>query len=138
MGFKVFDSHSRDLYGWSNTLVTCVLPELSSLNSWIHNFQSIHKNDIFEIKGVKLRTSLHVCTNSNLNCTVTVATVPVYSICYSMMKSLHLAKFGGWRFLSGDNMHNHSNIKKLCRTVSQYILQSISILLYKLFIIFTN
>lgn len=54
MGFKVFDSHARDLYGRSNINGTCVLLELPSLNCLIYYFQSIHNIDIFEIKEVKI------------------------------------------------------------------------------------
>ena len=54
VGFKIFDSHARDLYGRSHPQGTCVLLEVSSLNSLVHYFQSIHNNDIFEVKGVQI------------------------------------------------------------------------------------
>ena len=54
MGLKIFDSHTRDIYGRSHPQGTCVLLEVSSLNSLVHYFQSIHNNDIFELKGVKI------------------------------------------------------------------------------------
>ena len=92
MGFKVFDSHARDLFGRNNINGTCTLLQLSSLNNLIHYFQSVHNNDIFEVKGVtihKVQSNIDTngnnaldCTNFNLSCTVAV-----YSICYSTMKS---------------------------------------------------
>ena len=92
IGFRVFDSHARDLYGRSNINGTCVLLELSSLNNLIQYFQSIHNNDVFEFKGVKIHkvqgnvrdneNFLHEGSYFNLSCTVAL-----YSICYSIMKS---------------------------------------------------
>ena len=54
MGFKIFDSHARDLYGRGHPQGTCVLLEIPSLISLVHYFQSIHDNEIFEIKGVRI------------------------------------------------------------------------------------
>ena len=45
---------NQDIYGRSHPQGTCVLLEVSSLNSLVHYFQSIHNNDIFELKWVKL------------------------------------------------------------------------------------
>ena len=53
MGFKIFDSHVRDLYGRGQPQGTCVLLEVLSLDSLVHYFQSIH-NDIFEVRGVQI------------------------------------------------------------------------------------
>ena len=54
VGLNIFDSHARNIYGRSHPQGTCVLLEVSSLNSLVHYFQSIHNNDIFELKGLKL------------------------------------------------------------------------------------
>ena len=70
---------------------TCVLFEIPSLISLVHYFQSIHHNEIFEIKGVRInqvenstlsQTNTFGMQNFNLNCAVTI-----YSLCYSMIKS---------------------------------------------------
>ena len=56
VGLNIFDSHARNIYGRSHPQGTCVLLEVSSLNSLVHYFQSIHNNDIFELRGVKINT----------------------------------------------------------------------------------
>ena len=56
VGLKILDSHARDIYSRSHPQGTCVLLEVSSLNSLVHYFQSIHNNDIFELRGVKINT----------------------------------------------------------------------------------
>ena len=54
MGFKIFDSHVRDLYGRGQPQGTCVLLDVLSPDSLVHYFQSIHNNDIFEVRGVQI------------------------------------------------------------------------------------
>ena len=54
MGFKIFDSHARDLYSRGQPQGTCVLLEVLSLDSLVHYFRSIHNNDIFEVRGVQI------------------------------------------------------------------------------------
>ena len=49
VGLNVFDSHAKDIYDRSHPQGTCVLLEVSSLNSLVHYFQSVHNNDIFEL-----------------------------------------------------------------------------------------
>lgn len=39
MGFKIFDSHARDLYGRGHPQGTCVLLEIPSLISLVHYFR---------------------------------------------------------------------------------------------------
>ena len=56
VGLNIFDSRARDIYGRSHPQGTCVLLEVSSLNSLVHYFQSIHNNDIFELRRVKINT----------------------------------------------------------------------------------
>ena len=54
MGFKIFDSHARDLYSRGQPQGTCVLLEVLSLDSLVHYFRSIHNNDIFEVRGAQI------------------------------------------------------------------------------------
>ena len=54
MGFKIFDSHVRDLYGRRQPQGTCVLLDVLSPDSLVHYFQSIHNNDIFEVRGIEI------------------------------------------------------------------------------------
>ena len=91
VGLNIFDSHARDIYGRSHPQGTCVLLEVSSLNSLVHYFQSIHNDDIFELKEVninKVQNSTlfqsHACETRkfNMSCAMTV-----YSLCYSVIKS---------------------------------------------------
>ena len=80
MGFKIFDSHARDLSGKGQPQGTCVLLEVPSLDSLVHYFQSTHNNDIFfEVKGVQIenvqnrmvsQNSLNETINFNLSCAV--------------------------------------------------------------------
>ena len=90
MGFKIFDSHVRDLYGRGQPQGTCVLLKVPSLDILVHYFQSIH-NDIFEVRGVQIeniqnrmvsQNSLNETINFNLSCAVAL-----HSLCYSIMKS---------------------------------------------------
>ena len=51
-GYKVFDSHARDMYGNSHSKGTCVLLEIKSMHKLVH-FQSLYGNEhIYELKGV--------------------------------------------------------------------------------------
>ena len=91
VGLNIFNSHARDIYGRSHPQGTCVLLEVSSLNSLVHYFQSIHDNDLFELKGVnsnKVQNSnlfqSHACETRKLNVSCAVAG---YSLCYSVIKS---------------------------------------------------
>lgn len=66
VGLNIFDCHARDR---SHPQGTCVLLEVSSLNSLVHYFQSIHNDDIFELKGcsqsAEQSVSKGVVTQSN-------------------------------------------------------------------------
>ena len=90
MGFKIFDSHARDLYGRGQPQGKCVLLEVPSIDSLVHYFQSIHNNDIFDVRGVQIENvqnrmvsqySVNETTNFNLSCDVAL-----YSLCYSVIK----------------------------------------------------
>ena len=91
MGFKIFDSHVRDLHDRRQPQGTCVLLDVLSPDSLVHYFQSIHNNDIFEVRGVQIeniqnrmvsQNSLNETINFNLSCAVAL-----YSLCYPKMKS---------------------------------------------------
>ena len=92
VGFKIFDSHARDVYGRAHPQGTCVLLEALSLDSLVCYFQSLHNNDMFEVKGVHVNAiqnsivlpqdCAHETVNFNLSCVVAI-----YSQCYSIMKS---------------------------------------------------
>ena len=90
MGFKIFDSHARDLYGRGQPQGTCVLLEVPSLDSLVHYFQSIQNNDIFEVRRVQIENiqnrmvaqySVNEATDFNLSCSVAL-----HSLCYSVIK----------------------------------------------------
>lgn len=51
MGFKLFDMHTRDVYGRGHPQGTHKLLEALSLDRFVYYFQSIHNNDKFEVKG---------------------------------------------------------------------------------------
>ena len=91
MGFKIFDSHARDLYGRGQPQGTCVLLEVPFLDTSVHYFQSIHKNDIFEVRGVQIeniqnrnvsQNSLNETINFNLSCAVALYSLWVYAKVY--------------------------------------------------------
>ena len=91
MGFNIFDSHTRDLYGRGHPQGTCVLLEIPSLISLVHYFQSIHNDGIFEVKGI----CINQVQNSTLSRTSTFGmqkfnlsfAEAIYSPCYSTSKS---------------------------------------------------
>ena len=89
-GFKIFDSHARDLNGRGHPEGTCVLLEVLSLESLVQYFKSIHLNDMFEVKGVKIaevQNNIIPC-NSTLEIELYKSgAVAIYSICYSIIKS---------------------------------------------------
>ena len=92
VGFKIFDSHARDVYGRAHPQGTCVLLEALSLDSLVCHFQSLHDNNMFEVKGVHINAVengivlpqdyAHETENFNLSCVIAI-----YSLCYSIMKS---------------------------------------------------
>ena len=97
MGFQIFDSHARDLYGREQPQGTCVLLEVLSPDSLVHYFQSVHNNDIFEVRGVQIeniqnrmvsQNSLNETIHFNLSCAVAL-----YSLCYPLMKSCNYRNF---------------------------------------------
>ena len=118
MGLNIFDSHARDIYGRSHPQGTCVLLEVSSLNSLVHYFQSIHNDDIFELKGVninKVQNSTlfqsHASKTRKFNVSCAVA---VYSLYYSVIKS---CSYWNLNTLSGviqygKRLYEHSSLNK--------------------------
>ena len=56
--YKIFDSHSRDVYGRSHPLGTFVLLEVPSIQILVEYFQAIHSlADNFEHRGVQINYS---------------------------------------------------------------------------------
>ena len=54
-GYKVFDSHARDMYGNSHSQSTCALLEIPSKHKLAQYFHSLYRNeDIYELKGVHI------------------------------------------------------------------------------------
>ena len=51
IGFKIFDSHARDVYGRAHPQGTCLLLEALSLDSLVCYFQNLY-NNMFKVKGV--------------------------------------------------------------------------------------
>jgi len=88
VGFKIFDSHTRDSYGRSHAQGICVLLEVLSLSDLVHYFQSIHNNVMFEVKGVIINEAendilVQSCVSETMKFKLR-ATVAIYSLCYSM------------------------------------------------------
>ena len=90
MGFKIFDSHARDLYDGGQPEGTCILLEVLPPDSLVHYYQSIHNNDLYEVRGVQIeniqdrmvsQNSLNEIINFNLS-----FDVALYSLCYPINK----------------------------------------------------
>ena len=90
MGFKIFDSHARDLYDGGQPQGTCILLEVLPPDSLVHYYQSIHNNDLYEVRGVQIeniqdrmvsQNSLNETINFNLS-----FDVALYSLCYPINK----------------------------------------------------
>ena len=68
-----------------------MLLEVSSLNSLAQYFKSIHNNDMFKVKGVKINEVQNGIICENTMCEIKEfnqsCSVAIYSICYSQMKS---------------------------------------------------
>ena len=65
-GYKVFDSHARDMYGNSHSQGTCVSLEIPSMHELLQYFQSLYRNeDIYELKCVHIANfEVDVCSGS--------------------------------------------------------------------------
>ena len=54
-GYKLFDSHARDMYGNSHSQSTCAFLEIPSMHKLAQYFHSLYRNeDIYELKGVHI------------------------------------------------------------------------------------
>ena len=107
--FKIFDSHSRDKYGKSHPLGTCVLLEAETINNVILHFQSLYsENSQFELKAIVIEELEQVSASSSVEMNVTdsvritdsqeskitdnscscrqCSAISLYSICYSILK----------------------------------------------------
>jgi DNA replication protein DnaC len=99
--FKIFDSHSRDRYGMTHSLGTCVVLEVQSVHELVEYFERVHQHagDVtFEIKGVSIsvtenepeqtdladrqeenHSNSFVCKKSSVT--------SFYAICFSVIKA---------------------------------------------------
>ena len=99
-GYKVFDSHARDMYHDSHGEGTCVLLEIPSMHKLVQYFQTLHRNeDIYkyELKGVHIATfeahlflsNVEHCCISNVHsyqCScIQYWPIAVYAMCYSVI-----------------------------------------------------
>ncbi|CAB3985338.1 ATP-dependent DNA helicase PIF1 [Paramuricea clavata] len=65
--YKIFDSHSRDIYGRSHPQGTCVLLEAPNINNVILYFQSLYsENSQFELRGINIE-QVQANGDQNLN-----------------------------------------------------------------------
>ena len=90
MGFKIFDSHARNLYGRGQPQGTYVFLEVLSLDSLVHYFQSIHNNDIFEVRGVQIegiqnRMVSQNSVNETINFNLSSSSILSLLLCYEIM-----------------------------------------------------
>ena len=90
MGFKIFDSHARNLYGRGQPQGTYVFLEVLSLDSLVHYFQSIHDNDIFEVRGVQIegiqnRMVSQNSVNGTINFNLSSSSILSLLLCYEIM-----------------------------------------------------
>ena len=107
--YKVFDSHSRDIYGRSHPQGTCVLLEAPNINNVILYFQSLYReNSQYELRGISIEEVQANC-DQNLNNSIRnsalsgnaseeskstdvsclcrqCCAISLYSICYSVIK----------------------------------------------------
>ena len=107
--YKIFDSHSRDIYGRSHPQGTCVLLEAPNINNVILYFQSLYsENSQFELRGINIE-EVQANGDQNLNNNIRNSAVSgnaseesestdvsslckqccaisLYSICYSVIK----------------------------------------------------
>ena len=107
--YKIFDSHSRDIYGRSHPQGTCVLLEAPNINNVILYFQSLYsENSRFELKGINIE-EVQANGDQNLNNNIRNSAlsgnaseesestdvsclckqcyaISLYSICYSVIK----------------------------------------------------
>ena len=67
-GYKVSDSHARDMYGNSHSEGTKILLEIKSMHKLVQYFQSLYGNeDIYELKGVHIANfEVEFCVTSSL------------------------------------------------------------------------
>ena len=70
--FKIFYSHSRDKFGKSHPLGTCVLVEAKTVNNVIEHFQtSCNENSQFELKAIVIKELGKVSGSSSSEINIT-------------------------------------------------------------------
>ena len=108
--YKIFYSHSRDIYGRSHPQGTCVLLEAPNINNVILYFQSLYgENSQFEQRGINIEEVQDNACDQNLNNSIRnsalsgngseesksadvsclceqCCAISLYSICYSVIK----------------------------------------------------
>ncbi|CAB3979240.1 ATP-dependent DNA helicase PIF1 [Paramuricea clavata] len=108
--YKIFDSHSRDIYGRSHPQGTCVLLEAPNINNVILYVQSLYsENSQFELRGINIE-EVQANSDQNLNNSIRntalsgntseeskstdvsclcrqCCAISLYSICYSVIKA---------------------------------------------------
>jgi hypothetical protein len=129
--YKIFDSHSRDIYGRSHPKGACVLLEATNINNVILYFQSLYSVNIqYELTGINIEEvrangdqNLNNCIrNSGLSgngseeskstdvfqlCRQCCA-ISLYSICYSVIKPCNKSKHSVVYF--GTKLYNNTGI----------------------------
>ena len=107
--YKIFHSHSRDIYGRNHPQGTCVLLEAPNINNVILYFQSLYsENSQFELRGINIE-EVQANGDQNLNNSIRnsdlsgdgseeskstdvsqlcrqCCAISLYSICYSVIK----------------------------------------------------
>ena len=99
-GYKVFDSHARDMYGNSHSQGTSVSLEIPSMHKLLQYFQSLYRNEaIYQLKSVHIANfEVEVCSSSVEYCRISTVnsyqcsckqccTIAVYAMYYSVITS---------------------------------------------------
>ena len=99
-GYKVFDSHVRDMYGNSHSQGTSVSLEIPSMHKLLQYFQSLYRNEaIYQLKCVHIANfQVEVCSSSveyysistvnSYQCSCKqCCTIAVYAMYYSVITS---------------------------------------------------
>ena len=99
-GYKVFDSHVRDMYGKSHSQGTSVSLEIPSMHKLLQYFQSLYRNEaIYQLKCVHIASfEVEVCSSSveyysistvnSYQCSCKqCCTIAVYAMYYSVITS---------------------------------------------------
>ena len=117
--FKIFDSHSRDKYGRSHPLGTCVLLEADTINNVIQYFKSLYiESSQFELKAVVIEELEKVSASDRVGVKVTD------NVTEENVASTHLLGFSQTNKITNieTNMSNSICSCKQCSAISLYSL----------------